>query len=349
MLYQFRKELLLTLRQQHDVILVMPFVGHEDDFKALGFRCIEAKVDRRGMNPLNDLRLFNTYRKILHQEKPDMVLTYSIKPNIYAGFLCGLMNIPFCANVQGLGTAFEKKGLATFVSFLYRIAFAHVQTVFFENAADATLFYKKGILSPSKVVVLRGAGINLVDYAYCPYPCHHPFRFLFLGRVMKEKGIDELFYAILKLHQDGEDVILDLVGFFEESYKEQVQTLEKQGLVQYHGFQQDPRPFYEACDCLVLPSYHEGMSNVLLEASAIGRPIITSNIPGCKEAVDPEITGLLCEVKNAQSLYLSMKQMLTFSVERREAMGKAARVKMKAEFEKFKVVHDTIRAIVKEK
>ena len=171
------------------------------------------------------------------------------------------------------------------------------------------------------------------------------FIFAKVFAIMKEKGIEELFYAVRRLKEENEDFVLDLAGFFEDIYKKQVEELEQLGIAHFYGFQSDPRPFYTEADCVVLPSYHEGMSNVLLEAAATGRPVITSNIPGCRESVENGKSGLLVEVKNKEMLYQAMKKMLHCSREEREKMGKAGREKMKREFRKEAVVERTVRSL----
>jgi len=346
MLYRFRRELIAQLQKDHEVVLSMPFVGHEEDFQAMGLRCINTDVDRRGINPRTDLRLMDTYRNLLRTERPDLVLTYSIKPNIYAGMVCSQMNIPFCANVQGLGTAFQRKGLAQFVTALYRTALKKAKVVFFENEGNAQEFIERKILPREKITVLPGAGINLERYPLTPYPENDRVHFLYLGRIMKEKGIDELFAAMRRLHSElGNQVVLDLVGFFDDDYEAQVNQLVADGIAQFHGFQTEPVPYYAAADCVVLPSYHEGMSNVLLEAAAIGRPVITSRIHGCMEAVNDGETGLLCRVRDADDLYEKMRRMAALSCADREKMGLAARRKVEREFEKNMVIRKTIDAI----
>lgn len=346
MLYQFRKELITKLQAQHEVVLSMPFVGHEADFHAMGLRCIETKIDRRGMNPKTDLKLLQTYRKILRQEHPDLVITYSIKPNIYAGMICAAMSIPYAANVQGLGTAFQKAGLAQFVTVLYRFALRKSKIVYFENKRNAQEFLDRGIIPDRKVVVLPGAGINLNEYPPVPYPDHSNIRFLYLGRIMKEKGMDELFSAMRRLYAElGERVHLDLVGFFDDDYEAEIQALVADGIADFHGFQTDPRPYYANADCVILPSYHEGLSNVLLEAAATGRPVITTDIHGCKETVDPGVSGLLCHVQDADSLYRQMRTMASLSPVQRRDMGLAARKKVEREFEKQMVVDETLKAL----
>lgn len=347
MLYRFRRELIMELQREHEVILSMPFVGHEEDFMAMGLRCINTHVDRRGINPVTDLKLLKTYRKLLRAERPDMVISYSIKPNIYAGLLCGMMGIPFCANVQGLGTAFQRKGLAQFVTLLYRTALKKAKTVFFENEGNARTFMDRKILPREKITVLPGAGVNLDQYPLMPYPENDRIHFLYLGRIMKEKGIDELFAAMRRLHaEQGDRVVLDLVGFFDDDYENEVNALVKDGIAIFHGFQTEPTPYYAAADCVVLPSYHEGMSNVLLEAAAVGRPVITSDIHGCKEAVDNGVSGLLCRVRDADDLYEKMHRMAALSGADREKMGLAARRKVEREFEKQMVVRKTVDVIL---
>ena len=347
MLYRFRKELIQKLLEASEVVISTPFVGHETDLKELGANCIKTEVDRRSINPFTDLKLLRTYKTILKQEKPDLVITYSIKPNIYAGYLCGKMKIPFCANVQGLGTAFQKALLSNLVTVMYRTAFRKVETVFFENQANAQAFVRRRILPAKKEVVLSGAGINLEEYRYRQYPDNEKVHFLYLGRIMKEKGMDELFGAVEQLRKDGCEFVLDLVGFFEDEYKKQVEQLQSEEIVRFYGFQENPKPYYAQTDCVVLPSYHEGMSNVLLEAAASGRAIITTDIPGCREAVDNGKSGMLCKVKSADSLYKAMKRFTELSREKRELLGKAGREKMEREFDKKKVVEETVKVITK--
>lgn len=345
MLWRFRKELLFSLKEKYEIVLVMPFVGHEDDFKAAGFKCINVDIDRRGIDPRKDLALISSFRKILKYEKPDLVITYSIKPNIYCGILCRMMGIEYVANVQGLGTAFESKKLARLVTVLYQFALAKSKVVFFENTANAKEFLDRSIISRSKIKVLNGAGINLNDYPLKKYPNNEKFHFLYLGRIMKEKGNTELFDACCELKSEGYKFVLDLVGFFEDEYKTRVETLEKEKLVVFHGFQKNPIPYYQNTDCVVLPSYHEGMSNVLLEASAIGRPTITTNIPGCRESVKDGYNGFLCEKQNKDSLKVCMRKMLELSIEDRANMGLNGRKLVEENFDKEKVVSETIMTI----
>lgn len=349
MLWRFRKELIEELQKRGEVVVSTPFTGREEDLERLGCKCTEMIMERRGINPIADLCLLAKYYKLLKKEKPDMVITYSIKPNIYSSLLCRFLKIPHCVNVQGLGTAFQKKGVSAIVTLMYKMAVKKAKAVFFENDANLQLFLKRRIIKEKQGVLLPGAGVNIQEFPSMPYTDEtEGIRFLYIGRIMKEKGIDELFQAAEELKKKYADKFcLDLVGFFEDEYKSQVEALEKEGIVKYHGFQDEPSPFYAASHCVVLPSYHEGMSNVLLEAAATGRAIITSNIPGCREAVNDGVTGFLCEKKNANDLMICMERFINMTQQEREEMGKSGHEKIVSEFEKSMVVEKALDVIMK--
>lgn len=344
-LYNFRKDLILRMiADGHDVIALTPLEGRVGQLEELGVRLINTEIDRRGLNPLHDISLYCQYRKILKKEKPDLAVTYTIKPNVYGGVACRMSRIPYAGNITGLGTAFEGTGLIRkVVTVLNKVALKKSKCVFFENAENRDLFVNEGIIRKDQAVLLNGAGVNLEHFSYQPYPSDDDgIRFLFMGRVMKEKGVDELFSAMQRLRSDGEECTLDLLGSFEEKYEERIKQYEKDGWLRFHGYQSDVRPFIANSHCFVLPSYHEGMANTNLESAATGRPVITSNISGCKEAVIDEWSGYLCEVKNADDLYTKMKRFISLSHEEREQMGKAGRKHMEDVFDKVKVVNKTI-------
>lgn len=344
MFYRFRKELMEALMQEHEVILSTPFVGHEDDLQAMGLRCIDTEIDRRSINPFKDMKLLKTYQKLLDEIQPELVITYSIKPNIYMGSACKAKGIPYVINVQGLGTAFEKPVLSSVVSVMYRSALRNAKAVFFENEENAQFFLHKNIISAQQMKILPGAGINLGEYPYVPLRDDGVCSFLFVGRIMKEKGVDEFFAAARTIKEElGKKVAFDVVGFYEDAYKETVDQLVADEVIKFHGFQTDVHPFYEAADCVVLPSYHEGMSNVLLEAAASGRPLITSDIPGCREAVEPGVSGYLCPARDADALYAAMRQFLELPPAQRAAMGCRGRERMERQFGKATVVAETIK------
>jgi galacturonosyltransferase len=348
MLWHFRRELIEALLQKGEVVISTPFVGHEQDFIDLGCRCIATELDRRGVNPVSELKLLRFYKQLIKKEKPDLVLTYSIKPNIYGGLACQHVGIPYCANVQGLGTAFQTDPMASIASLLYRRALRKAKTVFFENNANADEFLNRGILPKEMITLLPGAGINLQEYQQKPWPSEeNGIHFLYLGRIMREKGIDELLEAAERLKTEHPDkVFFVIVGFFdEEEYKTKMEDLAARGILSFHGFQQDPKPFYTSCHCAVLPSWHEGMSNVLLEAAAIGRPLITSDIPGCREAVDNGKTGFLVPKQNADILYQAMKRFCELSGEQRQQMGNESRKLVEQHFNRNTVVSRVLETL----
>ena len=304
-LYQFRKELIEELRKENEVIISLPYGDFIEPLKKMGCKFIDTPVDRRGINPFTDLSLFRNYRELLKNEKPALVITYTIKPNVYGGFACRLAKIPYAVNITGLGTAFENGGLLKkIVTVMNKAACKKAKVVFFENEGDRQIFIREKIVKEEQTHRLNGAGVNIEKYQVVDYPQGNKFKFLFMGRVMAEKGIDELFEAMRKIISDGISCELDVLGGYEENYKDKIEKYESEGWLHYHGYQKDVRPFIEACHCFVLPSWHEGMANTNLESAATGRPIITSNIHGCKEAVVDGKTGFLANRKDADSTFI---------------------------------------------
>lgn len=220
-----------------------------------------------------------------------------------------------------------------------------VKVVFVENQAIANTIKSFRLCDSDRITVLNGAGVNTEEFAYEEYPDNEIMQFLFVGRVMREKGIDELLQAMRRLNKEGSKCCLNVVGPFEENYQDSVTKFEDEGWLNYYGYQEDVKPFIKACDCFVLPSYHEGMANTNLECASSGRPIITSNIPGCREAVIDGKTGFLCEPKNSESLYKKMKLMLSLSSKDRRQMGFDGRQHMQKIFDKSAIVEKTITGL----
>ncbi len=347
-LYQFRKELLAELIQKgHRVTISLPDGELIEPLCALGCHFINTPIDRRGINPITDLKLLLRYTGLLRKIKPDLVITYTIKPNIYGGLTCRLKKIPYAANITGLGTAFQKKGaLRTLVTLMYKTALKKAKTVFFENAGNMKTLQDERIVRSEQCCLLSGAGVNLEHYQPAKYPTDDsPVRFLFIGRVMQEKGIDELFGAMERLHSEKIPCRLDILGYYEEDYAEAIERYTAAGWLFYHGQQKDVRPYIENAHCFVLPSYHEGMANTNLECASMARPIITSNIHGCKEAVNDGESGFLCEPKNADSLYETMKRFCTLPRTARQQMGLRGREHMEKVFDKKIVVGNTLKEL----
>jgi len=348
-LYQFRKELIKELLKENEVIISLPYGELVEHLIDMGCKFINTPVDRRGVNPITDFKLFLVYWKLLKNEKPDLVITYTIKPNVYGGCACRLLKIPYAVNITGLGTAFENGGiLKRIVIVMNKVACKNAKVVFFENEGNRQLFIDEGIVNPSQTHRLNGAGVNLERYRVLEYPQEENIRFLFMGRVMAEKGIDELLEAMRRLIAEGINCELDVLGGYEENYKNKIEKYESEGWLHYHGFQKDVRPYISACHCFVLPSWHEGMANTNLECAASGRPVITSNIHGCLEAVEDGVTGYLVERKNADSLFSAMKRICMIPFQERKFMGLAGRRRMEELFDKKMVVKETIDRLYEE-
>ena len=271
--------------------------------------------------------------------RPDVVLTYTIKPNIYAGMAAAALKIPCLANVTGLGTAIENGGFSSKALLrLYRQGIKKAACVFFQNRANCSFFREKGIVR-GKSRIIPGSGVNLTAHPFVPYPTEsEPVRFLFIGRILKDKGIEELLSAFLQLHKEGCPIMLNLVGSMEDSYEELVRQAEETGCVRYLGQQSDVNPFIARAHCVILPSYHEGMSNVMLEAASSGRPVITTRVPGCMETFEEGVTGFGCAPKSTDSLKDAMRSFLRLSREEWAQMGRQGRKKVEKEFDRNIVI-----------
>ena len=339
-IYKFRKELVSKLVEEgYDVIISLPFSPDIEKIKDLGVRVIDTKVDRKSLNPIKDLKLLNDYKNLIKEEKPDLVLAYTIKCNIYGGMACRLYGVPFMANVTGLGSAYYRGGmLKNIVSSLYKIGLKNAKGVFFENTANARVLIDDKTINDDQAIVLKGAGVNLQQFEYCEMPSDKVVKFLFIGRIMAEKGVNELFEAIKKIKKNYSNVEFSFIGWFEEDYN---------GFIKYYGYQEDVRPFIRDCHCVVLPSYHEGMANVLLEGAAMGRVLITSDIYGCKEAVVEGVNGWTCKVKDSGALYEKMRDFVEMDFDEKVKMGREGRRYMEEIFGKDKVVKETVEEMEK--
>lgn len=347
-MYGFRKDLITELiRKGNEITVLTPFDDSVDDLRQLGSVVIETPISRRGINPFVDIKLFLLYFRLIKKNSPDYVITYTIKPNVYAGLVCRLLKKKYAVNITGLGTAFQKDGLLKrLVITMYKMSCKKARVVFFENSGNQKVFIDQHIVTTEQTCLLNGAGVNLEHYSYIEYPEDDgETRFLFIGRVMKEKGIDELFEAMRRLVAEGIKCSLAVVGYYEDDYEAVIKTCEKEGWLRYHGYQKDVRPFIANCHCFVLPSWHEGMANTNLECAASGRPVITSNIHGCMEAVEDGVSGYLCEKRNIDNLHNVMKKICEMPNDLRINMGKEGRKIMGNSFSKEEVVKDTLRRL----
>ncbi len=347
----FRRELLKKLFDLgHELVVSIPPCDDENRDILISYGCrivFTKEMERRGMNPLQDISLFRVYKKLIKQEQPDKIITYTVKCNIYGAYAAKKMHVPCYANVTGLGSTFQKNGIMKkMISFMYKHSMNRCEKIFFENEGNKNTLVKSGIIKEEQAVVMPGAGVNLVEFAATDYPTEKDVvRFLFVGRIMQEKGVDEYFEAIKRIKHEYSNTEFHFIGWYEDDYENKVKELEKENLIYFHGFQSNVKPYIEKAHCVVLPSWHEGMSNTLLEASAMCRPIITNRIYGCMEAVEEGENGYLCEKKNVESLYLGLKTFIELSYENKEKMGKVGREIMKKIFDKERVVEKTIKNI----
>ena len=335
-LYKFRKELLQELiKHGHEVFVSLPNDDYVPLLENLGCEYIESNVDRRGTNPLADMKLLFSYIKIINKTKPDIVLTYTIKPNVYGGIACRITKTPYLPNITGLGTAVENKGLIQKITlYLYKIALKNPECIFFQNESNRQFFIERGIIK-NKSKVIPGSGVNLDQHCYEEYPNNKGnIRLLFIGRIMKAKGIDELLKAAKEIKESQKNVEFHIVGFCEEGYLEELRELNDSGIIHYHGQQDDVHKFIKDSHATILPSYHEGTSNVLLESASTGRPILASNVTGCKETFDAGISGIGFEVKSVKALISAIQQFLALPHENKKQMGIAGRKKMEQEYDR---------------
>lgn len=348
----FRRELIKSLSESgHEVVISIPTCDNENKeiLESYGTKVVFTDFERRGTNPIKDFSLLRKYNKLIKEVKPDKVITYTIKCNIYGGYACKRANIPHYANITGLGSTFQSQGLIRkLVSFLYKTSLKRSRTVFFENEGNKNTIVNDKIIKESQAFVLPGAGVNLSEFCPTEYPLtEETVNFLFVGRIMQEKGVNEYFEAIKRIAPIYPQARFDFIGWYEDNYEETVKAMERDGLLRFHGFQSDVKPFIENAHCVVLPSWHEGMSNTLLESAAMCRPLITSNIHGCKEAVTDGYNGYLTEVRNSESLYNAIEKFILLSYEQKKEMGLNGRVFMENHFDKNMVVDMTIKEIFK--
>ena len=340
-IYNFRKELIERMIQEgYEVYVALPYGPKVELLKGMGCKFIDTPINRRNTNPLQDIKVFFKYMKVLNDIKPNVVLTYTVKPNVYGGIACRLKKIPYICNVTGLGSGYLNGGVVQkVVQILSKLAFRKANKVFFQNTADRDLLVQQSVVK-NNYDLLPGSGVNLDTYKLLPYPPEEqPINFNFVARVMKDKGIDEYLEAAKIIKKKYPDVIFNVIGMIDQPYyKDILRKYEEDGIINYHGFQTDIMPFIEKCNCMINPSYTEGMSNVLLENAACGRPLIASDIPGCKEVIDEGINGYKFEAKNIFNLVDKIEKFINISYENKVIMGKKSREKVEVKFDRQIVV-----------
>ena len=341
-LYNFRKELIERLiEEKNEVYISLPYGERIKDLEKIGCKYLNTEVDRRGTNPIKDFKLLITYKKIIKKIIPDIVLTYTIKPNIYGGIVCRLKKIPYICNITGLGTATENSSIIQKIIFrLYKIALKNVKCCFVQNEENLKFLRKNKFTSEEKYKLIPGSGVNLNHFKLLSYPNENDkIKFLFISRIMKEKGIEQYLETAKYITEKYKNTEFHILGFCEQQYEEKLKRLQEEGIIQYHGMQKDVVPYIKECSCLIHPSYYpEGMSNVLLEASASGRPVITTNRSGCKEIVEDGKTGFIIPIKNTEQLIERVEEFIKMPRTQRESMGLEARRKVEKEFDRNIVI-----------
>ena len=346
-LYNFRKELLeRLLKENYKVYISLPMGDRVKEMEEMGCHYIETEINRHGMNPFQDLKLLLYYKKIMKECKPDYILGYTIKPNIYGAIAARSKKVPFIANITGLGSAVENESIVQkILIMLYKFAFRDVKKVFFQNTANMQFFESKKI-AIGKYGLLPGSGVNLEKYEIQPYPECPKYHFLFISRIMKEKGIDQYLEAAQKIREKYQNTEFHICGFCEEEYEEKLQKLQKEGAITYHGLINNVSEFLKEIHCVVHPTYYpEGLSNVLVEACASGRPIITTNRPGCREVVEDGRNGFVVEERNADDLFHKIEQFILMSDEDKKNMGVFGRKKVENEFNREIVIEAYMKEI----
>lgn len=349
-LHSFRKEVMKAIVDAgYELYISVP--DTEDNrieyFKSIGCIIIKTDFNRRGMNPIDDLKLMLKYKIIIKKIKPKAVLSYTIKPNVYGGIACRLTGTPLIANVTGLGDAIENGGwLQILTVSLYKIGVGKAKQVFFQNPSNKEVCLRFGI-ADERAIVLPGSGVNLEHHIYQEYPADGVIKFLYIARLQKDKGTGEYFEAAKAIKAKYPQTEFQVLGWKEGEYEEQLNELTAKGIINYLGTTSDVRPYLKDVHCTIMPSYHEGMSNVNLESAANGRPVITTDVPGCRETMDDGKTGILVKAKETNSLIEGLERFLAMSYDQKKQMGLEGRKKVEREFDRQIVVKAYLEAINK--
>ena len=348
--YNLRREILSQLVQDgHTVTLMCQVLSFRESLEELGVKIIDVKSNRRGTNPFADIQLFLTYFSHLRKERPDVFLGNNIKPNVYAGIACRLLKIHRICNVTGLGTALEQPGpLQMITSLLYKLGTWNADCILFQNAENEQFFRDRKMISPkSRTVLLPGSGVNLDSYPVYPYPSGKTTNFLFVSRILKEKGIDLYLAAAKDIRNRYPDTQFHICGGCDDNrYIDVLKKAGDTGDIIYHGEQENMAHYFKMAHCIVHPSYYpEGMSNVLLEAASSARPVVATDRSGCRETVTNGISGLIVPIKDEKALICAIEHFLQLPWERRREMGLAGRKKMENEFDRKIVVKLVVEEI----
>lgn len=354
-LYNFRAGLIRALvAEGYEVVAVAPPDDYVPRLAELGCRYVPLPMDNQGTSPLRDLLLLARFWRLFRRERPMAFLGYTVKPNVYGSLAAHSLGIPVVNNIAGLGTAFIQGGwMQRMVKALYRLALGRSARVFFQNPEDRSLFVQDALVKYEKSALLPGSGLDLRRYTPQPVKSAdggRPLCFLLVARLLWDKGVGEFVEAARLVKEQFPETRIQLLGFLGVENrtaipKETVEKWVQECVIEYLGGTDDVRPFLTAADCVVLPSYREGTPRTLLEASATARPIIATDVPGCREVVDEGENGLLCRVRDAKDLAAKMMAVINMAPEARVAMGRKGREKVEREFDERIVIDAYLREL----
>jgi len=343
-IYNFRKELVMALIDLgHEVYLVCPYGERLVPLIDKGALHIDTSLERHGINPIKEYVLFRHYRKIIQKVQPDLIMSNTIKHNLYTSKIAKDLNIPYVISVTGMGTIGHSRSI---VSMLFRKLFSRYYkdalAIVVENNTIFDYFTRH--VSHSNVVLVGGSGVNLEEYKLEQATSRNndEIHIGFIARIMKAKGINEFLNVTQRIKDEYKDVVFHVAGFIDGPYEDNIRDFNQRGIIQYHGFLPHSKSLLKALDAVVLPSYHEGLSNILLEAAAMQKVIIASNIPGCQETFIDGITGYACEPRDEESLYQAIVKLIHTDRAKRNAMGLKAREHVKQFFNRENITQTYI-------
>ncbi len=358
-IFNFRRGLIAALG--HAGFRVVAFAPPDEYIgrvESSGARYVPMQLDNASTNPLRELMTLWHMVRLLKREQPALLLTYTPKVNIYLSLAARVCGTPVVANVSGLGRTFIVGGWLTRIArLMYQIAFSWPERIFFQNAEDRAIFLDAGLAKEKRIVLIPGSGVDVSRFS--PMPKLRDggnFGFLMVARLLWDKGVGEYVAAARQLKTEFPAVSFRLLGFLDVSSpsavpRSEVEAWEREGAIEYLGYSDDTVPIYADADCVVLPSYREGMPRTLLEAASMGLPAIATDVPGCRQAVVDGETGFLCKVRDAAALAETMRRMLRLTAEQRATMGSVARERVVREFDEKIVVErylDVVKAILDE-
>lgn len=340
-IFNFRATTIMALIKRGDeVIVVAPEDEYSDRLRSLGCRFVSIDIDAGGRGIAKDFATFRSFLSIFRTERPDVILTFTPKNNIYGVLAARVLGIASIANVAGVGSQFGS-GLFfnRFITALYRSSLKKSLIVFFQNQSDCDTFLRKRIVSVDQARRVLGSGVDLERFIYSPRALVRPIRFLFVGRILRDKGILVFAEAAREIQRSSRvEIEFRVVGIIPRNHpnaviQDEIDNWAKDGAIEFVGASDHVEDEIVACDCLVLPSFYgEGVPKVLLEAAACGRPAITTDMPGCCDAVEDGVTGFLCAPRSVESLKSAIQKFLLLEPEDRSRMGVGARYKAEKEF-----------------